>query len=84
MKEHYRSPSYRPDLVAHRYVRRIHGETFRVFECVAKRKAKNRDTHLTKFGSGPTIREYDVLSDALPAWLLERMGVSRATWAWPL
>jgi len=78
----YQSPGYRPDLVAHRYVRQISGGRYRVYECAAKAKAKNRDKSLASMGSGPTIREADCTADALPAWLVERIGTSRAMWKW--
>jgi hypothetical protein len=81
VKETYRSPAYRTDLVAGRHVR-YSGTTYKVFECAAKARAKNRDSALARLGSGPTIREYECTADELPTWLVERIGTSRAIWKW--
>lgn len=83
VKEQYRSPNYVPQMVANRYVKQIRPGLYRVFECAAKKKASNRDKALSKFGSGPTVREYDCGADSLPAWLVERIGKGLSvTWKW--
>jgi hypothetical protein len=79
----YQSPGYRADLVKHRYVRRAPGtDRYRVYECSAKARAKNRDADLARMGAGPTIREAECNAASLPAWLVERIGTSRAMWKW--
>lgn len=80
--EKYRSPSYRPELVTHRFVRYMVAGRYRVFECCAKRKAKNRTAALNNVGAGPTIREYECDEGSLPISVARRALESRQIVAW--
>lgn len=83
--EIYRSPSYRPELVAHRYVKRVNGARYRVYECAAKKKAQNRLKALSSVGAGPTIREYDTFENGIPPAVARQLAyVTQGTMiSWP-
>lgn len=62
MKEVYRSPSYAPERVTGRYVRKLSGvkDTWRVFET-----ATGTGRYAGIPGHGPTLREYDTRNPGL-------------------
>ena len=73
----YQSPNYRPHLVAKRYVRFIGGNLYHVYECAAKQTASNRDKRLTRFGAGPTIREYHCGLTDVPQRVVDKLNGAR-------